>query len=105
MPRGSKKVLKVNASELIDAEANLVSLQSRLRAASFNAISEDDVKQIVQKQVKLAKEGNVDSVRFLWKYSLGFGQPITFQQTNIMSADPRVIDIMSQQNPRIVGST
>lgn len=62
-------------------------MQGRLRQAVFDQISESDVSEIVAKQVTKAKEGDEKAIQFVMKYALGFGQPTTLRQTNILTTD------------------
>lgn len=62
-------------------------MQSQLRQAIFDSISEEDVAAIVKKQVEQAKQGDDRSLQFVMKYVLGFGQNINLQQINVMDVE------------------
>lgn len=75
-----------NVESQIDEQNGTLSMQGQLRQAIFNAISMQDVTEIVKKQVEKAKAGDEKSLQFVMKYVLGFGQPISVQQINVVSA-------------------
>lgn len=62
-------------------------MQAQLRQAMFNSISEEDVAEIVKRQVEKAKSGDEKSLQFVMKYVLGYGQPTTLQQVNVITTD------------------
>lgn len=62
-------------------------MQGQLRQAIFDSINESDVAEIVKKQVDKAKDGDSKSLEFVMKYVLGFGQPVTLQQINVMDVE------------------
>ena len=65
----------------------VLSMQGKLRQAIFDSINEQDVADIVKKQVEKAKHGDAKSLEFVMKYVLGFGQPLTLQQVNILDVE------------------
>jgi hypothetical protein len=71
----------------IDQHNGTLAMQGQLRQAIFDAITEQDVAAIVKKQVEKAKQGDDKSLQFVMKYVLGFGQPITLQQINVMDVE------------------
>lgn len=71
----------------IDQHNGTLAMQGQLRQAIFDAIAEQDVAEIVKKQVEKAKQGDDKSLQFVMKYVLGFGQPITLQQINVMDVE------------------
>ena len=71
----------------IDQHNGTLAMQGQLRQAIFDAITEQDVAEIVKKQVEKAKQGDDKSLQFVMKYVLGFGQPITLQQINVMDVE------------------
>lgn len=75
-----------NVESQIDEQNGTLSMQGKLRQAIFDAISVQDVTEIVKKQVEKAKAGDEKSLQFVMKYVLGFGQPISVQQINVVSA-------------------
>lgn len=74
-----------NVESQIDEQNGTLSMQGQLRQAIFDAISVQDVTEIVKKQVEKAKAGDEKSLQFVMKYVLGFGQPISVQQINVVS--------------------
>jgi len=74
-----------NVESQIDEQNGTLSMQGTLRQAIFDAISVQDVTEIVKKQVEKAKAGDEKSLQFVMKYVLGFGQPISVQQINVVS--------------------
>lgn len=71
----------------IDQHSGTLAMQGQLRQAIFDAISETDVTEIVKRQVEKAKQGDDKSLQFVMKYVLGFGQPVTLQQINVMDIE------------------
>lgn len=61
--------------------ADVLSWQTRLRQAMYDAVSEDDVKAIVKAQVDAAKKGD-KAAKFLMDYVLASKQPVTLVQNN-----------------------
>lgn len=80
---GSLKIADVNKS-LAD-EQDIQSWQRSLRSACFDAISADDVRDIVTRQVKKAKEGDANAIKFVMGHLLGGSQPVKIQQTNVIT--------------------
>lgn len=74
-----------NVESQIDEQNGTLSMQGTLRQAIFDAISVQDVTEIVKRQVEKAKAGDEKSLQFVMKYVLGFGQPISVQQINVVS--------------------
>lgn len=58
-----------------------------LREAAFNAIKEDDIKAIVQKQVEKAKEGDPQAVKLVFDLFLKGGPQSVTQNNLIIEAD------------------
>lgn len=85
----NQKGLSVSqVSESLEAtHADLVAYQSTLRAAAFNSISEDDVREMMETQVKKAKQGDSKAVSFVFSQILGAKQSVSFNQTNIVTTD------------------
>ena len=84
----SSKQITVKAIEnSIDRESGTIAMQLKLRQAMFDSIKEDDIADIIKKQVEKAKAGDQASLQFVMKYVLGFGQPTTLQQLNIITTD------------------
>lgn len=75
-------------------------MQGKLRQAIFNSINEDDVSAIIKKQVEKAKAGDQASLQFVMKYVLGFGQPTTLQQLNIITTDVATAAKMAKATAR-----
>jgi hypothetical protein len=71
----------------IEQHNGTLAMQGQLRQAIFDAITEQDVAAIVKKQVEKAKQGDHQSLQFVMKYVLGFGQPVTLQQINVMDVE------------------
>ncbi len=67
--------------------ADTLAMQSTLRQAIFNSITEDDIAELVKRQVDKAKSGDEKSLQFVMKYVLGYGQPITLQQINVTDVE------------------
>jgi hypothetical protein len=64
-------------------DLNLPDWLMKMRRAAVESISEEDVKQIVQAQVKAAKEGNRGAIKFVFDNLLGGNlQGTTFIQNN-----------------------
>lgn len=83
-----KNVVTISQVEnQIDQHTGTLAMQGKLRQAIFDAISEQDVADIVKKQVEKAKAGDDKSLQFVMKYVLGFGQPMTLQQINVMDVE------------------
>lgn len=76
-----------NVQNQIDQHNGTLAMQGQLRQAIFDSITEQDVADIVKKQVEKAKQGDANSLQFVMKYVLGFGQPITLQQINIVDTE------------------
>src|SRR5690349_8466779 len=57
---------------------------AKMREAAMNSITEADIKEIVQAQVKRAKEGNAAALKFVFEQVLGGAQlqGATFVQNN-----------------------
>jgi hypothetical protein len=83
MQKGAMTIQNVESQ--IDEQNGTLSMQGQLRQAIFDAISVQDVTEIVKKQVEKAKAGDEKSLQFVMKYVLGFGQPISVQQINVVS--------------------
>jgi hypothetical protein len=83
MQKGAMTIQNVESQ--IDEQNGTLSMQGTLRQAIFDAISVQDVTEIVKKQVEKAKAGDEKSLQFVMKYVLGFGQPISVQQINVVS--------------------
>lgn len=82
-----KSTMTLQAVEAqVDQHNGTIAMQGRLRQAIFDAITEHDVAEIVKKQVEKAKQGDDKSLQFVMKYVLGFGNPITLQQINVIDA-------------------
>jgi hypothetical protein len=60
---------------------------ARLRAALFEAVSEDDVREIAEKLVERAKEGDLQATRLLFGYILG-GSGVKVQNAVIVNQNP-----------------
>lgn len=73
---------------LNDVESNghglteVVSWQTKLRQAMYDAVSETDVKAIVRQQVEAAKAGDKVAIKFVMDYVLASKQPVTLVQNN-----------------------
>lgn len=65
-------------------QSDALAMQGRLRQAIFSSISEQDVAEMIKKQVEKAKAGDEKSLQFIMKYALGYGQPVTLQQVNVI---------------------
>lgn len=83
-----RDVIKLSqVEEQVNKHKATMAMQGQLRQAIFDAISEQDVTEIVRKQVEKAKAGDEKSLQFVMKYVLGFGQPVTLQQINVMDVE------------------
>jgi hypothetical protein len=71
----------------IQIAADTLKMQSTLRNAIFGAISEEDVVDIVKRQVEKAKQGDPTALQFIMKYALGFGQPNVVKTVNVLATD------------------
>ena len=56
--------------------------QSKLRQAVFDAVSESDVKDIVEGIVEKAKAGDEKATKMVFDYVLGSSQPVSLTQNN-----------------------
>lgn len=83
MQKGAMTIQNVESQ--IDEQNGTLAMQGQLRQAIFDAISVQDVTEIVKKQVEKAKAGDEKSLQFVMKYVLGYGQPISVQQINVVS--------------------
>lgn len=72
---------------MLENEADSLKMQSTLRNAIFGAISEEDVVEIVKRQVEKAKQGDPTALQFVMKYALGFGQPSVVKTVNVLATD------------------
>ena len=82
-----KPVTVTEVEESVSAHGANIAMQQRLRQAIFDSIKESDVAAIVAKQVEKAKLGDENSLQFVMKYVLGFGQPVNYSQTNVLVTD------------------
>jgi hypothetical protein len=87
LSQSQKPITVAQVEDSVSAHGANIAMQQRLRQAIFDSISESDVAAIVQKQVEKAKLGDENSLQFVMKYVLGFGQPINYQQTNLLVTD------------------
>ena len=71
--------------QIANSSQQVLGWQQQLRAAMFDAVNEADVKEIVQKQVERAKQGNESAARFLLQHVLGTQTPITVNQTTVIT--------------------
>lgn len=71
----------------INQFTGMLANQATLRAAIFDSISCEDVRQIVAKQIAKAKEGDEKSLQFVMRYVLGFGQDVNLQQFLVMDTE------------------
>lgn len=84
----SNKGMTISSVEgQLEQQQTNLELQSKLRQAIFGAISEHDVEEIIKRQVEKAKQGDNASLQFVMKYVLGFGQPVTLNQINVMDVE------------------
>ncbi len=67
-------------------------MQGQLRQAIFDSITEQDVAEMVRSRSRKAKSGDDKALQFVMKYVLGFGQPVTLQQINVMGRRDRGAD-------------
>jgi ribosomal protein L9 len=79
MQKSTMTIQKVESQ--IDQHSVTLAMQGQLRQAIFDAITEQDVADIVKKQV------DYKSLQFVMKYVLGFGQPVTLQQINVLDVE------------------
>lgn len=61
--------------------------QTRMRTAFFEAVSEDDMRQIVESLVAKAKAGDMAAIRMLLSY--GIGSPTVKVQNAVIMNDPK----------------
>lgn len=64
---------------------DIVQWQASLQAAMFNAITEDDIAAIVQKQVAKAKAGDENAIKFVMSTILGANRPVKINQTLVVT--------------------
>lgn len=69
------------------AESDMVDMQAQLRLAMFNAITEDDVADIVKKQIAKAKAGDERALRFVMGQVLGGDRNVTLNQTLVADTE------------------
>lgn len=72
-------------NQLDSAALSAIEMQSTLRQAMFDAISEADVAAIVKKQVEKAKAGDVNAAKFVLANVIGAASKTTIRQTNIVT--------------------
>lgn len=89
---GNQKQKQTGVLKLADLETSLqasvqdqLNWQAKLRAAIFDAVSEEDVQAIVKNQVEQAKQGKESAVKFVMTHILGTQTPIQIKQTNIVT--------------------
>lgn len=71
--------------------AGLPPWMAAMRAAAQNAITADDVREIVVEQVKRAKRGNRDALKFVFEHVIGtkaYGPLTLVQNNNYGDGDP-----------------
>ena len=78
----------------------LVNWQTKLRQAVLDAVTENDVVEIVKNQVKLAKEGDKAAIRFVMDYVVGARQNVTLVQQNIYGNDGVAIAAQAEKQGR-----
>ena len=83
----TKQITVKEIEESIERESGTIAMQLKLRQAIFDSVTDDDVIAIIKKQVEKAKAGDPASLQFMMKYVLGFGQPTTLQQLNVITTD------------------
>lgn len=71
----------------VEALATVGEMQASLRQAIFDAVSENDITEIVKKQVAKAKSGDERAANFVMKFAAGAGAPVTIKQTVVMVTD------------------
>lgn len=78
---------------------DLVQWQAALRAAMVNSIDEDDMKQIVEKQVEKAKAGDARALQFVLDL-VGAKTPVTITNNLVVDAETaaRLQRISSMKN-------
>lgn len=65
--------------------ADITDWQTSLQMACYDAIDENDVKEIVQNQVKKAKEGDPNAIKFVMGHLLGGNRNVQINNTNVIT--------------------
>ena len=81
MGKGNRTLRLNEVDETVQTESDITSWQAGLRAAMYDAITEEDVSDIVKKQVEKAKEGDAKAIEFVFGHVLGAKRPVTINQT------------------------
>jgi hypothetical protein len=71
------------ARNLTATHTDLLNWQANLRAAMMNTISQEDMKQIMAKQLEKAKEGDREALNFVMSV-VGANQPVTINNTLVV---------------------
>lgn len=75
---------KIN-EKLQEAQSDIISMQAELRMAMFDAISAEDVRAIVAKQIEKAKGGDESAAKFVLSQVLGNNTPVKITQNNMIT--------------------
>ncbi|MEO1527594.1 MAG: hypothetical protein AAFX06_19365 [Planctomycetota bacterium] len=81
MSKGNRGLRLSEVDETVQTEADITSWQAGLRAAMYDAITEEDVSSIVKRQVEKAKEGDAKAIEFVFGQVLGTKRAVTINQT------------------------
>ena len=93
---GGLRVAQID-NQLIESQSDIANWQNSLRAACFNAISPDDMSDIIKKQIEKAKDGNVQSANFMMAL-VGTNKPVQVKQTNVVVTDVETAARISKQS-------
>ncbi len=82
----NRNTLKLSdVDRTLSAQTAIVEWQTSLQQACYDAIDADDVKEIVRNQVKKAKEGDQNAIKFVMGHLLGSQRPIQINQTQVIT--------------------
>lgn len=85
MPKNANSLKIADVDAVIAKQQSIVSWQTELRMACYDAIQAEDVQEIVANQVKKAKEGDSTAIKFVMGQLLGSGQPVTINQVQVVT--------------------
>ena len=83
-PKNNSTLAKIN-EKLQEAQSDIISMQAELRMAMFDAISAEDVRAIVAKQIEKAKGGDESAAKFVLSQVLGNNTPVKITQNNMIT--------------------
>jgi hypothetical protein len=72
-------------SNQMRSQEAILDWQLSLQSACFDAVTAQDVQEIVRNQVAKAKDGDPNAIKFVMGHLLGSGRPVTIQNTQIIT--------------------